>query len=358
MTTSADVLIVGGGIAGLTTALAAARRGLVVTLIDETRPGAASRAAAGMLAPSVEGLSPDAKSVAIRARDLYPEFLADLREQTGIEVPLDRNGILQLAETRVQWEELTSQAALTAQCLDDGDLARLEPALAGHAGAVLHAFDGAVDNVTLMRALDVAVERQTRIGRLRDTVVRVAFPRGMATVTTAGGSRFDVPRMILATGAWAAALKGLPKRLPVHPLRGQLLRLHGLPIRHVTYACGGYLVPRGGTLLVGATSEAVGFANETTAEGVSALRSIATRAIAALSSAEVVEHWAGLRPVTPDALPILGPDPDVPQLAYACGFSRNGILLAPWAASKLGDMLAGERTVGSLALFSCRRFEA
>ncbi len=309
-----------------------------------------------MLAPSVEGLSLDAKSVAVRARDLYPEFLADLCDRTGIPVPLDRNGILQLAETRVHWEELASQAALTALCLDDRDLARLEPALAGHPGAVLHRFDGAVDNVTLMRALDVAVEREQRIDRLQDTVVRVAFPRGMATVTTAGASRFEAPRMILATGAWAASLSGLPTRLPVRPLRGQLLRLDGLPIRHVTYACGGYLVPRGETLLVGATSEAVGFANETTHEGGNALRSIATRAIAALSEAKVIEHWAGLRPVTPDELPILGPDPDVPQLVYACGFSRNGILLAPWAASELGDMLAGERTDGSLALFSCQRF--
>jgi glycine oxidase len=125
-------------------------------------------------------------------------------------------------------------------------------------------------------------------------------------------------------------------------VRGQLLRLRAAPIRHVTYGAGGYLVPKGETVLVGATSEEAGFENETSLAGLSALKAIASRAIPALSSALVVDHWAGLRPMTPDGFPILGTDSGVSRLIYAVGYSRNGILFAPWAADQVARLLVGE----------------
>jgi glycine oxidase len=139
-------------------------------------------------------------------------------------------------------------------------------------------------------------------------------------------------------------------------VRGQLVRLEGLPIRHVTHSPEGYLIPRGGTLLVGATSEDAGYRSSTTPSGLAALRAIATRAVPVLSHAPVVEHWAGLRPITPDGLPILGADPTVPALFYACGFSRNGILLGPWAAEQLAPVLAGGAPPASLTAFRVDRF--
>jgi glycine oxidase len=129
-------------------------------------------------------------------------------------------------------------------------------------------------------------------------------------------------------------------------VRGQLLRLAQSPVRHVTYGGGGYLVPRGDTVLVGATSEEAGFENETSLAGLAALRHIAARAVPSLGAAVVVDHWAGLRPMSLDGHPILGPDPDSPALVYACGFSRNGILFAPWAAARLADVLVGDDADG------------
>jgi glycine oxidase len=118
----------------------------------------------------------------------------------------------------------------------------------------------------------------------------------------------------------------------------------------------GYLIPRAGTLLVGATSEETGFDAGTTPRGLVALRAIATRAVPVLGHAPLAEHWAGLRPITPDGLPILGLDPAVPALCYACGYSRNGILLAPWAAQRLAGLLIGESSIPALAPFGVDRF--
>lgn len=339
MSADADLLILGGGIAGLTTALAASERQLSVILIDSPRTGAASRAAAGMLAPSAEKVPQELRAASIAARDFYPAFLDALRDRTGIEVPLDRNGILELAPEG-ESDRLRANAPDESRWLDEGALRELEPALASHPGALLHPLDGAVDNVTLMDALERAVERVPTIKRIAAEILSVDSDQPSALTRTRG--RIFGTRLVLATGAWAAGIPGLPRPLPVRPVRGQLLRLAQCPVHHVTYGGGGYLVPRGDTILVGATSEEAGFENETTLPGLATLRHIATRAVPELGAAVVVDHWAGLRPMSIDGHPILGPDPDSPALVYACGFSRNGILFAPWAAARLADLLVGD----------------
>jgi thiazole synthase len=310
-----------------------------------------------MLAPSLEGLPPRVRSIALQARDCYPEFLAELHERADVDVALDRSGILQIAGTAAELEALARAAQAPVDVLDDRALAALEPAFEGHAGALLHPHDGAVDNVALMRALDLAVSREPRIMRASEAVVSLDLSSTRPSVTTSTGATYASATVLLASGAWATGLSGLPRRVPVHPIRGQLLTLDRLPIRHVTYGAGGYLVPRGGMLLIGATSEDTGFSNHTTDAGLATLRAIAERAVPGLATAAVVDHWAGLRPVTPDALPILGRDLASPALVYACGFSRNGILLAPWAAARLADLIATERLDDSLSLFSVERFD-
>ena len=339
MSNTADVLVLGGGIAGLTVGLEAARRDLSVIVLDTPRPGAASRAAAGMLAPSVEALPSEMRGAAFAARDRYPSYLDALRELTGVDVPLDRGGILQLVSAS-DADVVRRGAPGEAEWLDAAAVADREPAFRGHYGALLHPHDGAVDNLALMDALERAVAATPAIRRVAAEVLSIDADQPSALTPTRG--RFFATRLVLATGAWAGSLPGLPRRIPIRPVRGQLLRLAQSPIRHVTYGAGGYLVPRGDTVLVGATSEEAGFENETSLAGLSVLRGIASRAIAALASAIVVDHWAGLRPMSLDTHPILGADPESPALVYACGYSRNGILFAPWAAAQLADALLGD----------------
>jgi glycine oxidase ThiO len=356
MTAVPDLVVVGGGIAGLTAALAASARGMRVTLIDQARAGAASRASAGMLAPSIAGLPDVVRPSALEARDTFPRFLAMLLDRTDIEVPLDRNGILELATSEADLDRRAAGAGDNAERLDRHALGALEPALASHPGAILHRDDGAVDPVRLMAALDVAVARHPRITRFTDEVASFDARGNLPAFRSRGGTRYASRRLLLAGGAWAGALPGLPRAIPVRPVRGQLARLEGLPVRHVVHMADGYLIPRAGMLIVGATTEEADFDAGTTPRGLAALRAIATHAIPVLGHAPLAEHWAGLRPITPDGMPILGIDPAVPALCYACGYSRNGILLAPWAAEQLATLLVGGSPVPALAPFGVERF--
>lgn len=408
---------------GLASALAAAERGLQVTVIDQERPGAASRAAAGMLAPTVEGLAGHARRAALSARDLYPDYVARLTDRTGIEIPLDRRGVLELARDDAELErrwaawraagaapeqppvgehvssagrgappeppavertprggDITSGRSTrgddissrrlhhrddhpaertAAQWMDGPALAALEPGLAGHAGALLHPLDGAVDNVALMNALDAATSSHPRIQRRPAEISAIRrTPAAVSAVCDPGGL-LSAPRLLYALGAWAGALPAmLPRPIPVRPVAGELLRLEGRHVAHVTYGAGGYLVPRGETLIVGATSEERGFDSRTTGAGRRTLADIARQIIPALSAATVLAHWAGLRPVSPDGLPILGADPDDPRLLYAVGLSRNGILFAPWAAELLAILAAENTAHPDLAPFRITRFSS
>lgn len=356
MTPAADIVVVGGGIAGLTIALAVAARRRSVCLLDSPRMGSASRAAAGMLAPSVEGLPDSILPAAIAARDFYPEFLARLATRANVHVALDRRGILELASTDAQLQRLASRAAADALVLDTHALRQLEPAFATHAGAILHPHDGAVDNVALMHALERAVSREPSIERVVAVVESIACAEDGATVITASTHRIPCGRVVLAAGAWMSAINGLPRTIPVRPVRGQLMLIGEGGVGHVTYGGGGYLVPRGPGLVVGATSEEAGFENQTTEAGRSALLAIARAASPVFDAPTVREHWAGLRPMSPDSFPLLGADPLAASLVYACGFSRNGILLAPWAASQLARLLCDGTAPDVLRCFAVDRF--
>ena len=354
---TADVAVLGGGVAGLTVALAAAGRGLSVVVVDVPVAGSASRSAAGMLAPSLEGLPAAVLPYALAARDYYPSYLAELTERSGVEVELNRLGILELADRESDLSALQGRALPTASLLTPRELLALEPSLAPHAGAVLHPLDGAVNNVALMDALEVAVSEEPRVRRINERAHAVRFS-AVAELSTTAGTNISARWLTVAGGAWVNEVAGLPRPLPVKPVRGQLLSVLECPLRHVMYAPRtGYLVPRSGTLVVGATVEHSGFVSETTEWGRHELLSVLSRTLPGLRTPTVLEHWAGLRPMTPDTLPILGPDPDVPALIYAGGFSRNGILLAPWAANEVAELLVSERSPGTLDSFSITRFE-
>jgi len=163
---------------------------------------------------------------------------------------------------------------------------------------------------------------------------------------------------VLAAGAWTPAVEGLPRALPVQPVRGQILSLAGSPLRHVTYGAGGYAVPRGdGRTLVGATMERVEFDASVTEAGLAQVRATAAAICPALADRRMLNGWAGLRPVTPDSLPILGRDPDFAALVYACGHSRNGVLLAPLTGAVVADMVQGRAPAHDVTPFRPDRFD-
>ena len=321
MSADADLLVLGAGIAGLTTALAAAERQMSV---DRDRLAETGRRLARGSGDARPGRRGGAAGHARRRRSpretSIPTFLDALRERTGIEVPLDRQGILQLAPDG-EADRLRANVPAGSRWLDEGALRELEPALEGQPGALLHPVDGAVDNVALMDALERAVDLVPGIKRVAAEILSVDSDQPSALTRTRG--RFFARRLVLATGAWAAGIPGLPRRIPVRPVRGELLRLAQCPVHHVTYGGGGYLVPRGDTLLVGATSEEAGFENETSLAGLAALRHIAARVVPSLSAAVVADHWAGLRPMSLDGHPILGPDPDSPPWSMPAAVAKR-----------------------------------
>ena len=357
MTAKADVIVVGTGVIGLCCATSIAATGMSVLLIGEHRGGEASAAAAGMLAPSVEKAEGPAHYFALAARDFYPVFLEELAEVVGIRVPLNRLGVLQVALTERGARGLQKDPSPTSEWIDRNELARLEPTL-GHAiGAVINPDDGSVDNVILMSALNELAERSGGIARVTGAVTRVSSRSGAVCVNAMDGREFHSDRLVLAPGAWGGSIEGAPELKNVRPSRGQLAAYSSIGLRHVTYGPRGYLVPRaGGATIAGSTMENVGFDSTTTPEGLARVQSAAQEIAPALAVASPVSTWAGLRPITPDMLPLLGPDPRHPAVIYACGHSRNGILLAPLTGETVATLIAGNTPKHDLSQFRPDRF--
>ena len=357
-----DVIIVGGGLAGLTTALACARRGLTVSVIDGENRGAATDASAGVLGPSI-GRGPKGGRVGrfmFAARDRFPRFLDELHEQTGLAIPIV-HGALELALNHTHLAELRARAAALpdARVLGASEVRALEGTLVPVAGALHHPRDGAVDVPALRAALAAAVARSPRMKLIRGTVARVAVAGDVApNVTLDDGTRHAASHVVAAGGVWMPATSGLPRALPVRPVKGEVAVMTGLaPLRQVVFGAGGYLVPRDGTLLVGATSEEAGFDAEPTAAGAAVLATTGRSLLRDWpANARFDAHRGGLRPMTPDGYPILGREPDAPALLYACGYSRNGVLIAPLAADCLAALIVGDHTGFDLTAFDVTRF--
>jgi glycine oxidase len=353
----ADLIVVGAGLAGLTATAALADQGAQVLVLADVRRGEASPAAAGVLAPSVAPLPGPARAFALAARDYYPDYLAALQERTGVAVPLDRRGILEVAADERHAAALRGAVGAGSSWVDRGALRTLEPDLAHAAGALVHHADGAVDNLALLRALHRLLARHPRVRMVHAAAGRVTLRAGGAAVETRGGVVYSGERLVLAAGAWAPQLAGLPRALPVAPVRGQMMAVAFDGLRHVVFGGGGYAVPRAdGRTLVGATSEQAGFDPSHTESGLAALRTIATAVSPRLGRSRTLSVWAGLRPMTPDLLPILGADPDWPALLYSCGHSRNGVLLAPLAGACLAAIARGTPPPLDVTPFRVERF--
>lgn len=353
---SGEAIVVGSGLIGLTAAVALAERGVSVTMIGQHRVGAASPAAAGMLAPSVERAPGPAHGFGIAARDRYPSYLDFLFERTGIRVPLNRLGILQVALSASGVKGLKKGMLATSRWLDSKELEELEPALSHGLGAILNPDDGAVDNVVLLDALQRLVSSSDRIESVHDVVAEIHADIDSCAVKTASRAKYDSRSVVLAAGAWAGQIPGARFARAVEPARGQLVSYSSSPLRHVAYGPRGYVVPRGDQTIGGSTMEKVGFDATTTREGVKKVRAAAEEICSTLALSARTDSWAGLRPVTPDMLPILGADPEQPSLIYACGHSRNGVLMAPLTGDLIADLVTGAPLSHDLAQFRPDRF--
>ena len=351
-----EMLVIGGGLIGLSCALAVAELGASATVLATPRPGSASAAAAGLLAPSIERREGPASAFAIAARDRYPDYLAWIEEQIGVRVPLGRDGILQVALSERGVKGLRRSMPRSAEWLEASALASLEPGLSHARGAVLHPVDGSIDNVLLLAALQRCAKTHARIRSVHGEAISIAFGT-RPSVRCADGTVHTASRVVLAAGAWSGTLRGLPRPVPIEPVRGQMLAYDVVPISRPVYGPTGYSVPRpSGRTVVGSTMEQVGFAPGTSPEGRQRIDRAAREISPAFALRSPLEHWSGLRPATPDMQPIIGADPDEPELIYACGHSRNGVLMAPLTGDCVASIALDAPAPHDLAPFSIGRF--
>jgi glycine oxidase ThiO len=353
---NADVIVVGGGVIGLCGALALSERKLDVLLVSEPTLGEASRAAAGMLAPSVERSASEPDEFGIACRDRYPSYLEFLSERTGMTVPLNRLGILQVALTEKGIKGLRGSASPTSEWLDGDDLIRLEPSLTHALGAVLNPLDGSVDNIALTDALSEAARREKRITFLDGRISEILSRADSVSAITRDSKTLSAPKMVLAAGAWSGTIAGARFASAVTPVKGQLISFHASPLEHVVYGPRGYVVPRSGFTIGGSTTESTGFDSSTTEEGIAKITSASREICPSLELIPVERAWGGLRPGTPDALPIIGEDPEMPSIVYACGHGRNGILMAPLTGDIIADLVTASPLRRDLVQFRPDRF--
>lgn len=337
----ADVTVVGTGIIALTAAIESADRGLRVRLLGTQHSGNASSAAGGMLAPSVAPGTGPAQAFAVASRDIYAGFVAALAERSGLAIPLRLNGILEVAEDEPEAERLRSAFERPSEWLDPSQVRFEEPALGSVAGAILHPLDGSVEPLPLLDALRAVVARHPGIVTAREDCAEVHATDLGCNVLTTMESRFASEYVVLAAGAWTPLIAGAGEAMAaVFPLRGQLIAFDAAPVRRVVCGTHGYLIPRtGGHTIAGGTAEHTGFDASNTPDGIESIRAGASRLCPSLGALSVHSAWAGLRPATPDMLPVIGADPARSRVIYACGHSRNGILLAPLTAEAVADLL-------------------
>ncbi len=328
-----------------------AAAGLSVTVLERGEPGAgASRAAAGMLSPLAESHGTGPFLDLLRAASArFPALVAGLAAETGVDPGYRAEGTLFAAlsdgderelELRLGWQ---GPAGLPVERLGRDELLRLEPALSPEVRwGLSYPEDHQVDSVRLFRAL--LVSAQGRGARLEPgtEVAGVVVENGSARgVRLATGEVRAAGVVVVAAGCWSGRLVGLPRPLPVRPVHGQLLSLQASPslLTRVVDSPRCYLVPRRDRVIAGTTVEETGFRAAVTPAGISAILAGAVELLPAAAGLPIQRLWSGLRPGTPDKLPVLGPDPEVKGLLYATGHFRNGVLLAPITGEVVRDLL-------------------
>ncbi|MDH6627105.1 glycine oxidase [Streptomyces sp. LBL] len=375
---TSDVLVVGGGIIGVVTAWRAAQRGFATTVVDPEPGGGAAQVAAGMLAPVTELHYGEQTLLGLNLESArrYPDFAAELTDLSGHDLGYRRSGTLAVAldaDDRAHLRELHAlqrQSGLDSEWLSGRECRRLEPMLApGVRGGLRVDGDHQIDPRRLVAALVVACERAgvvfhrswaRRLSVVRERAVGVVTPEGVA---------LGAGQVVLAGGSLSGRLAGVPQDVlpPVRPVKGQVLRLTvperyapflSRTVRAVVRGSQVYLVPReNGELVVGATSEELGWDTTVTAGGVYELLRDAHELVPGITELPLTETRAGLRPGSPDNAPLLGPSA-LDGLLLATGHYRNGVLLTPVTGDTLAHALVCGELPDEARPFTARRFAA
>ena len=365
MNTSHDVVVVGGGPVGAACARELTRAGRRVLLLEPGgEAGQGWRAAAGMLAPQIEARQEDPLlELGLAAREHYGPLADELLETTGVDIGLWREGIAAVAGAESEAAELRNRVAwqrqqgLLSDWLDADEVSARWPWLGPTQGALWAAHEGALEPEKLVRALlDDAQKAGAELAA--DRAVAIECRGGRVAAVTGERGRYPAGDVVLAAGAWSALVEGLPRPLSVAPVRGQMAALPWPTAarRAIIYSKDCYLVARGDEAILGSTMEYAGFRSEVTSAGLGRIFAGATTLCPSLDRAEVRRTWAGLRPMTPDGLPIIGAEPRMQGLWYATGHGRNGILLAGLTGVLVRQLLAGEPPAEDLGPFSPARF--
>jgi glycine oxidase len=349
-----DVIIAGGGIIGLSLSLALRKKGATVLIVERGEPGReASHAAGGMLVDCLRETPAVMQSLATASARLYPAFAQELQLDSGINVDLrDAGTILISSPPHERLDPPFAQTSLLPQ-----QLAELEPALSIADRPAFYLEERSVDPRALTQAAWKSAKHRGVDFSSGDTVTGLNISGGCVTGVTTNKTVFFAPKVVNCAGAWSGQIG--PHAIPVRPVKGQMLCLLATSrtfLKHVIRSPEVYLIPRSdGRILVGATVEESGFDKRTDVPTIQRLHREALSLVPELRSAKILEDWAGLRPGTPDALPILGATP-TEGYYVATGHFRDGILLAPITAQVMADAITGAPPTHDLTPFSPTRF--
>ena len=360
---TADVVIIGGGIIGCSIAWQLSRHNLRVIVLDKQQPGKeASWAAAGMLSPQSDTDSPDDFfRFCMESRKLYPDFAASITEASGVDVEYRTDGTIALAFTDEESEVLKRRAAwqqadgLKAETLTAQETQKFVPSISRLVQlALLIPGDHQVNNRRLTQAVILAAIKSGVEINSGISVDEILIKGNRAIGVRMSDNEISTGVVINAAGSWSGLVKS-PSRPSVAPVRGQMIALKSSTnlFDVVVHSPHCYLVPQlDGRILIGSTTEKVGFDKNNTAAGVAGLLSAAIEAIPQLSDLAIDEIWAGLRPGTPDSLPFVGRAKDVDNLLIATGHYRNGILLTPVTAKVMTELALGGKAPELLDAFA------
>lgn len=366
---SYDVIVVGGGIIGCTLACELRKAKQKVALIEKHVLGAeASTAAAGMLAPHAgPRLRTPFFNLLRDSLALFPQFVAELEEASGMETEFRNAGLFHLAfdeegerdlEEKLQWQ---GQSGVEAEWVSASELRKQEPFMGSEVRRGLSfPEDCQVDNVLLVKAVGEWARRLGAEILLGHPATKIWIEENRVRGVFLGREKLEAPCVVNAAGSWADFDHGLPFAIPIRPARGQILVLqHHRPLfNHIIYTKRVYAVTRhDGRLIVGSTVESVGYDKSVTVRGLHKLLRGVLEINPELGLLGYRECWAGLRPRSKDNLPILGKCP-VEGLLLAAGHFRNGILLAPLTARILANVVLGEHVSHDLSPFEIMRFFA
>ena len=350
-----DVILVGGGVMGCSTALRLQREGLRTLVLERSVPGAeASSAAAGILGPGAEAGHPVTRehvgallALGAWSRELHRTQAEWLRETHGVDIGFRRCGAMVVAfgDEEHLAEHAGALAGYPHEVIDGASAREREPALGAAVSAAIDLPEEAqLEPVLLLRALALAAEAAGAVFRSGAYVHEVLIEGGRARGVRVGAEVIEADHVVVAAGSWTSLVPGL--ELPeakIHPVRGQIVAIHTRPpvFRRLIFGAGGYVVTRpDGRVLCGSTEERVGFRREVTLGGMRSIVDLATRLGPKLERAPLLDQWSSFRPGTADGLPLVGAaGPE--NLWLASGHFRNGILLAPATAELIAHRVAG-----------------